>query len=146
LWRAGSGGPDGEGVVVAGADLAGSSSNNSTLFTAQWNGRHWKVTKLPGIYRRIVWGAGGGPTSLSCPTATNCVAVGGQSRNTAYALTWNGHSWRTTKAGSRRRLARTPWDRAERLLQERRVCSYGLVREPAGAGRCGVGRHHQSWR
>jgi hypothetical protein len=74
-------------------------SNGTTLFTARWNGRNWKVTKLPGSQRRIVWGDGPGPSSLSCPTATNCVAVGGDSRNTDYTLIWNGHSWRVMKAG-----------------------------------------------
>jgi hypothetical protein len=74
-------------------------SNGTTLFTARWNGQHWKVTELPGTRRHIVWGDGSGPGSLSCPTATSCVAVGGESGNTDFTLIWNGHSWRTTKAG-----------------------------------------------
>ena len=82
--------------VTTGADQGGTTS---TLFTSRWNGQHWTVTKLPGTYRYTVWYYGG-PSSLSCPTATSCVAVGGKSKNTDLALIWNGHSWRVTKAGS----------------------------------------------
>jgi hypothetical protein len=79
---------------------------HQTLFAARLTGQHWKVTKLPGDYSVIWGGEAAGPT-LSCPSATSCVAAGShavapfhQPLNLAdLGLIWNGHTWRIDNPG-----------------------------------------------
>jgi hypothetical protein len=92
--------------MTIGSDQA--NNGQTTLFAAHWNGHSWKVSKLPGTYGIGTWaGDAGGPSSLSCPTATDCVAVGSFAKFVPHkpfsdrdvALIWNGRSWRATKPG-----------------------------------------------
>ncbi len=58
---------------------------------ARWNGRSWHRTRLPGQVRM---------PDISCPTASNCMAIGsvGPVDSAAgVALTWNGRTWRRIK-------------------------------------------------
>lgn len=69
-----------------------------TLFTAQWNGQRWTAALLPGKYPSGAWDFSG-PSGLSCPTASSCVAVGGHSGPADLTLIRTGRSWRTMTAG-----------------------------------------------
>jgi hypothetical protein len=77
------------------------------LLAARWDGQRWSVTDLPGKYANIQWsGAAEGPSSLSCPTSTRCVAVGSYFRGSKQqfaqvdiSLIWNGHAWRIVRPG-----------------------------------------------
>jgi hypothetical protein len=79
---------------------------HQTLFAARWNGQRWKVTKLPGTYSVIWGGLAAGPT-LSCPTATSCVAAGSNAVGPVHqplnladlGLIWNGRTWRIDNPG-----------------------------------------------
>jgi hypothetical protein len=86
----------------------GAADGKTILLGASWNGHTWMVTRIPGSYGNDVWqGGAGGPSSLSCPTATSCVAVGSfapvkgvqPGTYSDIGLIWNGHSWRTTRPG-----------------------------------------------
>jgi len=77
-----------------------------TLFAALWNGQRWKVTKLPGKYS-VLWGDGAAGPSLSCASATSCVAAGSHAVAPIHqplnlvdlGLIWNGHTWRIDNPG-----------------------------------------------
>jgi hypothetical protein len=62
------------------------------LFAAlieHWNGTSWTVqTTPPNVY----------PNTLSCPTATACMAAGSSSQSTGVTETWDGTSWTLTAA------------------------------------------------
>lgn len=70
---------------------------------ARWNGSAWRVFKLPGGFG---YGAGlingvSGPTSVSCPSLSSCMAVGnyydaGNGITYDLAIAWNGTTWRLT--------------------------------------------------
>ena len=70
------------------------------LIAARWNGRRWQVTSLPGTFGTEQWtGNVIGPSDISCPTATSCMAVGSHRPGVKVnvAVSWNGRTWRTTK-------------------------------------------------
>ncbi len=73
-------------------------------FAARWNGATWQVSNL----RSKISSAHAffGPTSISCPTATSCLAVASYYPGsladgaTDLAWAWNGQAWRRTKTTS----------------------------------------------
>ncbi len=71
------------------------------LIAEQWNGRTWRLSHPPGSFGEQLWTGGGvGPSDISCPTATSCMAVGSHGRFDAridVALSWNGRTWRKVK-------------------------------------------------
>jgi hypothetical protein len=79
---------------------------HQTLFAALLTGQHWKVTKLPGTYSEY-WGGGVLGPSLSCSTATSCVAAGSHAVPPVHlplnladlGLIWNGRTWRVDNPG-----------------------------------------------
>lgn len=61
------------------------SKKSSTNIAALWDGKAWHVTEIPGT---VGFGYGYddseiGPAAISCPTASDCMAVGGQLDNQA---------------------------------------------------------------
>ncbi len=81
----------------------GSVSGSPAIFADRWNGRDWKVSKLPGKYSNVAWSGGGRPSGISCPTATSCMVVGSYLPDGSaggpvdVAIAWNGRTWRRTK-------------------------------------------------
>jgi hypothetical protein len=70
------------------------------FIAAHWNGSGWKISNLPAKITNTNWS---GPSSISCPTATSCLAVGSYvpdgptSKPVDVAFAWNGRTWRRTK-------------------------------------------------
>jgi len=94
----------GQGCMAIGnADDAGRYSPN---FAARWNGRKWRLLQVPGGAGIGPPGTGSligtsGPTSVSCTSAGQCVAVGNYldqltGRGVDITVVWNGRSWRAT--------------------------------------------------
>ncbi len=79
--------------VAVGSRATGTAVNFRPL-SELWNGRHWKVTPMPGpssLSRSLV-------TAISCRSARNCVATGYHYKATGkgyapLAEHWNGKSW-----------------------------------------------------
>ena|SRR5712691_476884 len=73
-----------------------------SLFAARWNGKQFKVTKLPGQYPDVLWSGNAEGPALSCATATSCVAAGSYAVPPIHqpltindlGLIWNGRTWR----------------------------------------------------
>lgn len=70
-----------------------SKSGQQRTLAERWNGRSWSITPTPNP-------AGGQEIeldSVSCPSASSCVAVGAMIQGT-FAQVWNGKSWKSTAA------------------------------------------------
>ena len=87
--------------MVIGGTQADGDEGPVHVIAEQWNGRTWHLTHPPGRFGPESWNGGGiGPSDISCPTATSCMAVGsvgllGERKDVA--LSWNGRTWRSTK-------------------------------------------------
>jgi hypothetical protein len=79
------------GCVAVGASFQGLYYQPSTPLVERWNGRRWRVQPTPATGFEIVE-----LNSVSCWSATGCVAVGDISSGNGYELLaerWNGRRW-----------------------------------------------------
>ena len=121
-------------------------SHQRPIYTASniaalWNGTAWHVTRLPGP---VGFPTGldhliQGPGSISCGTASSCMAVGsfvnGRTRlPDSVAIVWNGTRWRLTKlAGPRSGIADVSCPRANECVAVGRAGSGTLAERWNGA-------------
>lgn len=69
-------------VSCAGRSFCMAVGGGARGFAERWNGRHWRLVPIP-VSSQL--------TSVSCPIATRCLAVGSAPDT---ALAWNGSRWR----------------------------------------------------
>jgi hypothetical protein len=86
--------------MVIGSQQPGGGSTVQ-LIADRWNGQRWQLTQLPSTFSdQLRAGFVLGPSDISCPSATSCMAAGSHGppgAETDVALSWNGHLWRSVK-------------------------------------------------
>lgn len=86
---------------VAVGENAAADHGNGRALAEIWNGRRWKSTAI----QPPAGSVGSGLTSVSCVSASSCIAVGSffyflpdqDTRRVAIAESWNGSTWKMTK-------------------------------------------------
>ncbi len=83
-------------VIRAGCMAVGSIGSGAANLAARWNGRTWRVLKMPRVP--------GGPADISCPSIASCMGVStyiviGLHTQLEFgrAMAWNGKTWRVTR-------------------------------------------------